>query len=370
MGNSRGMPRALPASSRTRVAQAATPGSAVFQETRSLEPPLRRPPAAGGPGDCRTSAGPGAPPGRAGGNAPRRPPPPRLPPAAAALPRRGAALKGGSPPPGALAARAPREPAAAMPPRAPPAPGPRPPPRAADVARGAGAAGRHGLPPLALRPWRWLLLLALPAACSALPPPRPVYTNHWAVQVLGGPGAADRVAAAHGYLNLGQVSTAGPARPKLSRPPAATREGAPCQARGQRRRVGRRPVSLGTAGASCGDSLGEPWDTRREGRGRLRGRSRGRARGRGSPGDVAEHSHSEVCGLGSPGRAPTPAQPRSSGRLRGRCALPTRAIIIVYLFPCGLRALAPSRATLPSTGRPELWAPVRAPRQSGAGWAM
>ncbi|XP_052616487.1 proprotein convertase subtilisin/kexin type 6 isoform X1 [Peromyscus californicus insignis] len=93
-----------------------------------------------------------------------------------------------------------------MPPRAPPAPGPRPPPRAADVARGSGAAGRHGLPPLALRPWRWLLLLALPAACSAPPPPpRPVYTNHWAVQVLGGPGAADRVAAAHGYLNLGQI---------------------------------------------------------------------------------------------------------------------------------------------------------------------
>ncbi|CAO2614312.1 Proprotein convertase subtilisin/kexin type 6 [Lemmus lemmus] len=92
-----------------------------------------------------------------------------------------------------------------MPPRAPPAPGSRPPPRATDVARGAGHAGRHGLPPLALRPWRWLLLLALPAACSAPPPPRPVYTNHWAVQVLGGPGAADRVAAAHGYLNLGQI---------------------------------------------------------------------------------------------------------------------------------------------------------------------
>lgn len=61
--------------------------------------PCAGPRTAGGPGDCRTSAGPGAPPGRAGGNAPRRPPPPRLPPAAAALPRRGAALKGGSPPP-------------------------------------------------------------------------------------------------------------------------------------------------------------------------------------------------------------------------------------------------------------------------------
>ncbi|XP_065757520.1 proprotein convertase subtilisin/kexin type 6 isoform X3 [Phocoena phocoena] len=102
-----------------------------------------------------------------------------------------------------------------MPPRAPPAPGPRPPPRApaaaaaaawdADTDTDTAGAGGPGLRPLAPRPWRWLLLLALPAACSAPPPPRPVYTNHWAVQVLGGPGAADRVAAAHGYLNLGQI---------------------------------------------------------------------------------------------------------------------------------------------------------------------
>ncbi|XP_068847412.1 proprotein convertase subtilisin/kexin type 6 isoform X3 [Capricornis sumatraensis] len=96
-----------------------------------------------------------------------------------------------------------------MPPRAPPAPGPRPPPRAPAAAGDAGpdsrAAGGPGLRPLAPRPWRWLLLLALPAACSAPPPPRPVYTNHWAVQVLGGPAVADRVAAAHGYLNLGQI---------------------------------------------------------------------------------------------------------------------------------------------------------------------
>jgi hypothetical protein len=108
-----------------------------------------------------------------------------------------------------------------MPPRAPPAPGPRPPPRAAHATAatagagrsgGAGDAGDPGPRSLALRPWRWLLLIALPAACSAPPPPRPVYTNHWAVQVLGGPAAADRVAAAHGYLNLGQVSAAGPAR--------------------------------------------------------------------------------------------------------------------------------------------------------------
>nr|XP_058912822.1 proprotein convertase subtilisin/kexin type 6 isoform X6 [Kogia breviceps] len=98
-----------------------------------------------------------------------------------------------------------------MPPRAPPAPGPRPPPRAPaaggdeDTDTDTGGAGGPGLRPLAPRPWRWLLLLALPAACSAPPPPRPVYTNHWAVQVLGGPAAADRVAAAHGYLNLGQI---------------------------------------------------------------------------------------------------------------------------------------------------------------------
>ena len=96
-----------------------------------------------------------------------------------------------------------------MPPRALPALGPRPPPRApaaaADTDADTGDAGGLGLRPLAPRPWRWLLLLALPAACSAPPPPRPVYTNHWAVQVLGGPAAADRVAAAHGYLNLGQI---------------------------------------------------------------------------------------------------------------------------------------------------------------------
>ncbi|XP_053768658.1 proprotein convertase subtilisin/kexin type 6 isoform X2 [Desmodus rotundus] len=95
-----------------------------------------------------------------------------------------------------------------MPPRAPPAPGPRPPPRAAAAAaEDAGAPRRFALRPPAPRPWRWLLLLlALPAACPA-PPPRPVYTNHWAVQVLGGPAEADRVAAAHGYLNLGQIGS-------------------------------------------------------------------------------------------------------------------------------------------------------------------
>ncbi|KAM5292263.1 proprotein convertase subtilisin/kexin type 6 isoform 3-T3 [Ctenodactylus gundi] len=92
-----------------------------------------------------------------------------------------------------------------MPPRAPPAPGPRPPPRAAAGPSGQRGHTRAALRAPAPRPWSWLLLLALPAAGSALPAPRPVYTNHWAVQVLGGPAAADRVAAAHGYLNLGQI---------------------------------------------------------------------------------------------------------------------------------------------------------------------
>ncbi|XP_069898770.1 proprotein convertase subtilisin/kexin type 6 [Dipodomys merriami] len=89
----------------------------------------------------------------------------------------------------------------------------RAPPRAAAAAAAAAGSARPALPagsarprprPAAPRPWRWLLLLALPAACSA-PAPRPVYTNHWAVRVLGGPEAADRVAAAHGYRNLGQI---------------------------------------------------------------------------------------------------------------------------------------------------------------------
>ncbi|KAJ6662931.1 hypothetical protein lerEdw1_011135 [Lerista edwardsae] len=54
-----------------------------------------------------------------------------------------------------------------------------------------------------------LLLLLLPP----LPPaslawrPRAVYTNHWAVRVRGGPGEADRLASAYGYLNLGQVGS-------------------------------------------------------------------------------------------------------------------------------------------------------------------
>ncbi|XP_073160409.1 proprotein convertase subtilisin/kexin type 6 isoform X2 [Lepidochelys kempii] len=50
----------------------------------------------------------------------------------------------------------------------------------------------------------WLLLLLALPACPA-EPSRPVYTNHWAVQVLGGPGEAARLASAYGYVNLGQI---------------------------------------------------------------------------------------------------------------------------------------------------------------------
>lgn len=140
-----------------------------------------------------------------------------------------------------------------MPPRAPPAPGPR-----AAAAEDAGGADRPAPRPLALRPWKWLLLLALPAACSA-PPPRPVYTNHWAVQVLGGPAQADRVAQAHGYLNLGQVSAAGPA-PQTFRGPRWTQPG-PGTRRGVARERGAREaggVTLGghLPGAARGGAVG------------------------------------------------------------------------------------------------------------------
>lgn len=35
-----------------------------------------------------------------------------------------------------------------------------------------------------------------------------VYTNTWAVQISGGPEEADRIAREHGFINLGNVSTA------------------------------------------------------------------------------------------------------------------------------------------------------------------
>lgn len=64
------------------------------------------------------------------------------------------------------------------------------------------------------------------------------------------------------------------------------------------------------------------------------------------PQAVSPSFRTRKCGLGSLGRVSTPAQPRSSGRLRGRCALPTHAIISVYPIPRGLRALALSLGPL------------------------
>uniref|UniRef100_A0A670YFA4 SPC3 n=1 Tax=Pseudonaja textilis TaxID=8673 RepID=A0A670YFA4_PSETE len=52
-----------------------------------------------------------------------------------------------------------------------------------------------------------LLLAALPACLPARRPRTVHYTNHWAVRVLGGPGEADRLASAYGYLNLGQIGS-------------------------------------------------------------------------------------------------------------------------------------------------------------------
>lgn len=59
-------------------------------------------------------------------------------------------------------------------------------------------------------PMLLLLLLAALLPASSARRPRAVYTNHWAVRVRGGPGEADRLASAYGYLNLGQVSRAAP----------------------------------------------------------------------------------------------------------------------------------------------------------------
>lgn len=47
-----------------------------------------------------------------------------------------------------------------------------------------------------------LLVLCSSAVASGR---RDRYTNHWAVQILGGPDQADAVAAKYGYRNLGQV---------------------------------------------------------------------------------------------------------------------------------------------------------------------
>ncbi|XP_075287483.1 proprotein convertase subtilisin/kexin type 6 isoform X3 [Opisthocomus hoazin] len=52
-----------------------------------------------------------------------------------------------------------------------------------------------------------LCLLALALALPLAEPSRTVYTNHWAVKVRGGPAEAARLAAAYGYISLGQIGS-------------------------------------------------------------------------------------------------------------------------------------------------------------------
>lgn len=77
------------------------------------------------------------------------------------------------------------------------------------AAAGAGPGSAAAPPPARL----CLLALALPLALSgrgaAAEPSRTVYTNHWAVRVRGGPAEAARLAAAYGYISLGQVRGGG-----------------------------------------------------------------------------------------------------------------------------------------------------------------
>lgn len=53
------------------------------------------------------------------------------------------------------------------------------------------------------------LTLLLWGQGGAAGPSRTVYTNHWAVRVRGGPAEAARLAAAYGYISLGQVRGCG-----------------------------------------------------------------------------------------------------------------------------------------------------------------
>ncbi|XP_051484547.1 proprotein convertase subtilisin/kexin type 6 isoform X2 [Apus apus] len=72
---------------------------------------------------------------------------------------------------------------------------------------GAGQ-GSGAVPP---RPPARLCLLALALALSGrgatAEPSRTLYTNHWAVRVRGGPAEAARIAAAYGYISLGQIGS-------------------------------------------------------------------------------------------------------------------------------------------------------------------
>ncbi|XP_069078910.1 proprotein convertase subtilisin/kexin type 6 [Pleurodeles waltl] len=52
-----------------------------------------------------------------------------------------------------------------------------------------------------------ILLLFMLVRSNLCTPSRTVYSNHWAVRVLGGPEEADRVASRYGYRNLGQIGS-------------------------------------------------------------------------------------------------------------------------------------------------------------------
>lgn len=76
-------------------------------------------------------------------------------------------------------------------------------------AAGPGAGSAAAPPPARLCLLALALPLALPGRGAAAEPARTVYTNHWAVRVRGGPAEAARLAAAYGYISLGQVRGGG-----------------------------------------------------------------------------------------------------------------------------------------------------------------
>ena len=67
------------------------------------------------------------------------------------------------------------------------------------------------------------MLAAVSAVCVAAAAGRtgspPLYTNSWAVQMDGGPSAAETLAAKYGFINKGQVSTVLESRASQAMPP-------------------------------------------------------------------------------------------------------------------------------------------------------
>ncbi|KAM6245651.1 proprotein convertase subtilisin/kexin type 6 isoform 1-T1 [Spheniscus humboldti] len=75
------------------------------------------------------------------------------------------------------------------------------------AAAGPGPGSAAAPPPARLCLLALALPLALPGRGAAAEPSRTVYTNHWAVRVRGGPAEAARLAAAYGYISLGQIGS-------------------------------------------------------------------------------------------------------------------------------------------------------------------